>query len=200
MGGQPGRIFVIRSNRLMAAVCGALVGLGLVGAIGLVAFGGYSPVIFITAIGFAIIAPLLLGAYMIPMSRAYLADIDRMLVGHSWAHWRYDEASWSIALGAKRPARGGQQSTGEVYISPIGVYARPGDYTPLFGAGLALRAIELDESRAPRLRFCGVTVNPGASGIALPTDIVSLAVPRGHEAEARDLVSRFRTEILPGHS
>src|SRR4051794_29031604 len=106
MGGQLRRIFAIKSNRMMAAICGGLTVFFLVGGIGLVAFGGYPSLLLITVVGFAIIAPLLLAGIVVPMSRAYLADIDHMLAGQSWAHWTYDAAGWSVALGAKQGGPG----------------------------------------------------------------------------------------------
>jgi hypothetical protein len=100
------------------------------------------------------------------------------------------------ALG--RPALAGRRATGDIYISPLGVYAQPGGYTPLFGPALAPRDVALQEGSAPRLQFRGLTKSSsGSFSTTLPIDLFTIAVPPGRETAARDLVARFQTEILP---
>lgn len=83
---------------------------------------------------------------------------------------------------------------GEVYITPVGVYRRPGGYTPLFAVGQALRAVRLvPDGDLHYLRFdvarrnkYGTTVSEGARVLVTPA----------HIDDARVLVERFNTEIF----
>ncbi|WP_344617629.1 hypothetical protein [Dactylosporangium salmoneum] len=205
--------------------------------------------------GAAVGVPLAALAVVLPVvvwasqPRLHLDDLDRMLAGQAWAHWRYDEADWRAANEAearrdRRSAHGAawmalvvglvilgagllgvpglvsvgamitglylvliavvavagtgpaarRATTGEIFVSPLGVYRRPGGYVMLFAVGVGLVAVELVEGDVLVIRFIVQVVN--RFGTRRLETAAEVAVPRGHEAEARALVERFRTEVL----
>ncbi len=77
MRGQVQRVFAIKVNRLLALVCGVLSIVFLVGSMAMVAFTGYPSFIIGIAVAFALSASLLVGAYVVLISRPYFRDICR---------------------------------------------------------------------------------------------------------------------------
>ena len=209
----------------------------------LVAFG-------VPAAGLLIVIPIVLYAVRPWM---YLRDMDDMLAGRAWAHWRYDAQAWRAAnrmetrrnrrtsfaaalsglglglavaaVGQAMQDRDARTSLvfagaltaglsllallvmettspatlarfrrrGEIYISPVGIYRRPGGYTAMIGFGVVLRQVELVDGTPPHLRF--ITVVQGSAG-ATKQRWADVAVPAGREDDARQLVKRFRTEVF----
>lgn len=99
----------------------------------------------------------------------------------------------AIVLGSSTlPAR--VRSRGELFITPVGVYRRPGGYTPLVGVSQTLRAVTfVPDGDVHYLRFdvarrsrYGTTVSEGAR----------VLVTASHIDEARLLVEQFNTAIL----
>ncbi|MEV4377279.1 hypothetical protein [Streptosporangium sp. NPDC049644] len=81
---------------------------------------------------------------------------------------------------------------GEVYISSLGVYRRPGGYAALHAFGFRLREVDFVDATNETPAYLRFTVR--AKGELWPlTDVV---VPPGREEEARALVQRFQTEVL----
>ncbi|GAA3447160.1 hypothetical protein [Planomonospora venezuelensis] len=77
---------------------------------------------------------------------------------------------------------------GEVHISPVGVYRRPGAYAAL----LNLREVDFVDRTGGTpalLRFTGTWRGQ-------PWQIADIAVPCGREEEARALARRFRLEVI----
>lgn len=91
----------------------------------------------------------------------------------------------SASLVARRRKRG------DIYISPMGIYRRPGGYTPLLGYGYRLRDVTLHEADRTCVHF-QVRVDAQSGDESWST----VQVPPGREAEARDLVARLRREVL----
>jgi hypothetical protein len=93
----------------------------------------------------------------------------------------------STSLFARRHKRG------EIYISPTGIFRRPGGYTPLRGFGYWLDNVELREAERTSIHFdVRISTRPTRQSLA------DVLVPPGREAEARDLVARLHHEVLHG--
>jgi hypothetical protein len=91
----------------------------------------------------------------------------------------------STSLFARRKRRG------EIYISPTGIFRRPGGYTPLRGFGYWLDNVELREAERTYIHFdVRISTRPVKQSLA------DIEVPPGREAEARDLVARLQNEVL----
>jgi hypothetical protein len=81
------------------------------------------------------------------------------------------------------------RKTGEVYITKLGIYRFPGGYTPLSNAGYQLRDVTLVGTTPATLRF----EVERASFLVPRSTLAEVAVPAGHEEEARQAVDRFRS-------
>lgn len=107
-----------------------------------------------------------------------------------------------LSMSAHTRAR--RSPSGDVYISPLGIYRRPGGYTILHGYGTRLHGIELVDGSPPvvsfqvRVQQRGVTDGPLPLSYTLRREenAADVLVPAGREDEARKLVERFRDEIL----
>ncbi len=92
--------------------------------------------------------------------------------------------------------RAGRQRAGAVYITPLGVAFEPGGYVPLVGPGQALREVSLEQPPAGLawLRFRALVSRRGGATVE---EVAAVAVPPGEEVAARELIARFRREVLP---
>jgi len=95
-----------------------------------------------------------------------------------------------LATSVDRLAR--RASTGEIYISPVGIYRRPGGYVALFGFGVRVHQVALVDGTPPVVRFDTAVRQRYRTAKEHWADI---AVPAGHEDEAKGLVERFRATI-----
>lgn len=85
---------------------------------------------------------------------------------------------------------------GEVYITPVGVYRRPGGYTPVFAVRQALRAVTLvPDGDVHYLRFDVARRNQYGTTVSEGTRVL---VTVDQIEDAQMLVERFNTEILKG--
>jgi hypothetical protein len=102
-------------------------------------------------------------------------------------------AALAIMLGSATIAAR-RRSRGEVYITPFGVYRRPGGYTPLFAFGQALRAVRLvPYGDVHYLCFDVVRRNQYGSTRDEGTRVL---VTVDQIEDAQMLVERFQTEIF----
>jgi hypothetical protein len=85
-----------------------------------------------------------------------------------------------------------RKPTGEIYISPLGIYRNPGGYVALRSFGVRVRGVEFVEGTPPVVRFDTQVQQRYGSTREHWADV---AVPAGREDEARHLVDRFRTHI-----
>jgi hypothetical protein len=85
-----------------------------------------------------------------------------------------------------------RKPTGEIYISPLGIYRNPGGYVALRSFGVRIRSVELIEGTPAVVRFDTQVQQRYGSTREHWADV---AVPAGHEDEARKLVERFRAHI-----
>jgi hypothetical protein len=183
----------------------------------------------------------------------YVRDIDDMLGGRAWAHWRYTDREWRAAnrlegrrtrtaaltsallglgLGIAVAAAGAaatnrdlrtslvfagtltagmslvvlltvlvtspatlarRRRSGEIYVSPVGVYRRPGGYTAMIAFGTVLHNVQFVDGDPPYVRFDALVQSSAGPTKQRWADV---AVPAGRADEARRLVERFRTEVL----
>jgi hypothetical protein len=87
-------LFVITTYRILTII---MMGLGL-----LVAFGGAvmiltyhnDPILWLGVILFEFLLPVPFIILLILLSRRYLRDIEGMMDGKAWAHWRYNAQEW----------------------------------------------------------------------------------------------------------
>src|SRR5581483_2294485 len=135
----------------------------------------------------------------------------RVQRGEAWAHWTYDDAGWRAAnllegrrewrdarwagivalLGAAVRAR--RSPRGELFITPFGVYRRPGCYTPLLGVGQAFRGVRLvSDGGIHYLRLDVARRNQYGTAVSEGTRVL---VTAAHIEDARLLVERFNTQI-----
>jgi hypothetical protein len=84
------------------------------------------------------------------------------------------------------------RKTGEISISRLGIYHRPGGYTPLTSAGYQLSNVTLINAAPAYLRF---EVTHRRSLLLPRTALADVVVPVGREDEASQLVDRFRTQL-----
>ncbi|WP_344863528.1 hypothetical protein [Planomonospora alba] len=96
--------------------------------------------------------------------------------------------------GTALPARGSPR--GEIHISPLGVYRRPGGYVALRSLGTRLCGVDLVEAAGGDPAVLRFTAMVQGRGGAVPTRLADVAVPPGREDEARALVRRFHDEVL----
>lgn len=94
------------------------------------------------------------------------------------------------ATSVERLAR--RKPTGEIYISPLGIYRDPGGYVVLRSLGVRVCGVELIEGRRPVVRFDAQVKQRYGSTRRHWADV---AVPAGREDEARQLVERFRADL-----
>jgi hypothetical protein len=100
----------------------------------------------------------------------------------------------SAAFGGTSPALlARRRKQGDIYISRLGIYRDPGGYTPMFGFGFRLANVVLHTEPTPYLSFEASVQGRYSATLQSLADV---AVPPGREAEARDLVTRLRTEVL----
>jgi hypothetical protein len=92
------------------------------------------------------------------------------------------------------------RSRGEIYLSPVGIYRRPGGYVPLFGLRQTLREVALvGGSSGPHLRFvCTIRQRRQGRIVTMTTEMARVLVPADRLEEAQQLVERFRSEELSG--
>ena len=86
-----------------------------------------------------------------------------------------------------------RKPTGEIYISPLGIYRNPGGYVALQSFGVRVRSVAFVEGTPAVVRFDTQVQQRYGSTREHWADV---AVPAGHEDEARKLVERFRAHIL----
>jgi hypothetical protein len=86
-----------------------------------------------------------------------------------------------------------RKPTGEIYISPMGIYRQPGGYVALLGFGVRVHRVEFVDGKPSVVRFdTSVQQRYGTT----KEHWADVAVPAGHEDEAKKLVDRFRATIL----
>jgi hypothetical protein len=101
----------------------------------------------------------------------------------------------AAAFGATSPAvMARRRKQGEIYISSLGIYRNPGGYTPIRGFGYWLANVALLGDQTPYVSF-EITVQ-GRYGSTSTQSLADVAVPPGREAEANDLVTRLRAQVL----
>lgn len=88
------RLFSIVPFRLIFTICLAFcLIMGLGGSLLILLFH-FTPFLWITVIGFELITLGLLFPVLIMLYRPYLSDMERMLTGEAWIHWRYSSEEW----------------------------------------------------------------------------------------------------------
>jgi hypothetical protein len=101
----------------------------------------------------------------------------------------------AAAFGATSPAlMARRRKQGEIYISNLGIYRNPGGYTPIRGFGYRLENVALLGEQTAYVSF-EVTVQ-GRYGSTSTQSLADVVIPPGREAEAKDLVTRLRAEVL----
>jgi hypothetical protein len=97
-----------------------------------------------------------------------------------------------VVTGLSGPVLARTRRRGEVYISPYGIYHRPGGYRPFFSFGHVLRDVELGDEPRLHLRFLARAQNTAGDAGQL---WATVAVPAGREGEARELVEGLLAAI-----
>lgn len=80
----------------------------------------------------------------------------------------------------------------EVYIHPKGIVYQSGKFEPFSGFNQSLIGVQIEPGDPPVLRFTTCT----GTGRGYMEIDVRLPIPGGREAEARDLIERFRREVF----
>ncbi|GAA2360258.1 hypothetical protein [Dactylosporangium salmoneum] len=108
-----------------------------------------------------------------------------------------------VILSMNAHTRARRSPAGDVYISPLGIYRRPGGYTILHGYGTRVHNIELVDGPPAVVQFDvrvqqrGLTDGPLVHRYTIQREqATDVLVPAGCEDEARTLLERFRDEIL----
>ena len=100
----------------------------------------------------------------------------------------------TLVTNAATVARLGRR--GDIYVSKLAVYRKPGGYLPLTGPDYVLCDVRfIDAARPPIVRFEARVRRRGGDVAVEPW--VDVMVPTGRDDEGRALVERFKTELLP---